>query len=79
MDNSASEVESRELEDRTRENGVGCHYERLDASVGRNHSGENEHSDDNVHWKLLLEMEDQHNNNKLGTVIFGYSNTLRDW
>ena len=49
MDNSASEVESRELEDRTRENGVGCHYERLDASVGRNHSGENEHSDDNVH------------------------------
>ena len=48
VDNSASEVDPGELEDRTRENGVGRHHERLDASVGCNHSGENEHPDDNV-------------------------------
>ena len=48
VDNSASEVDPGELEDRTRENGVGRHHERLDASVGCNHSSENEHADDNV-------------------------------
>ena len=48
VNDSASEVDPGELEDRTRENGVGRHHERLDASVGCNHSGENEHADDNV-------------------------------
>ena len=48
MDNSASEIESGELQDRTRENGVGCHDKRLDASVGCDHGGKNEHADDDV-------------------------------
>ena len=49
MNNSASEVEPWELEDGSRENGVGGHYEWLDASVGCDHSSENEHADDNVY------------------------------
>ena len=49
MDYGASEVDPRELEDRTRENGVGGHHEWLDASVGRDHGGENEHADDDVY------------------------------
>lgn len=48
VNNSASEVEPWELEDGSRENGVGGHYEWLDASVGCDHSSENEHADDNI-------------------------------